>query len=145
MTWNWKWGLSCWGPIGHALALSAACVVMASAGTQAQVTVGGTVVNDVDNAAIEGAIVTVQGSAVRTSTDASGAFTLSGVDAGMPVIVGAARGWFNEAVTVTAPSTGVEIRLRTGRSARGRGAGRRARSRRFRRGRCAAPLSNRAR
>lgn len=73
--------------------------------------VSGTVVNDSDGTPIPGARVTLQATAIQTTTDALGVFSLAGVPAGAAVVVGAGRGWYNASSSLIAPAAGVEIRL----------------------------------
>jgi hypothetical protein len=58
-----------------------------------------------------GAIVTLQTTTVRTTTAADGTFTLDAPAGSGLVIVGAQKGFFNQAATVSAPSSGVDILL----------------------------------
>ncbi len=60
---------------------------------------------------ISGAIVTLQATSVRTTTAADGSFTLAVPDGVAQVVVGAAKGYFNGAVVIDAPNTGIDILL----------------------------------
>ena len=60
---------------------------------------------------IADAIVSLQASGVRTTAESDGSFVLSVADGNGLVIVGAAKGYFNQSVTVDTPASGVQILL----------------------------------
>ena len=92
--------------------LFASLVTLASAGpSRAQVS--GTVLDDDSGLPLEGAIVTVQATDMRASTDATGAYAIAGVPAGTVRLVGARQGHYNASAEAIAPATDVEIRLTT--------------------------------
>jgi mono/diheme cytochrome c family protein len=73
--------------------------------------VAGTVVRQGDLAPIPNAKVTLQASLTRTFTQPDGTFSLDVPAGPNRVIVGAAKGYFNAGVTVTSPTSGVQIIL----------------------------------
>ena len=80
-----------------------------SVSVSAQVT--GTVVDDETDQPIAGAVVSVQASAIETTTDESGAFGLTDASGGGLVIVAGAKGYFYASSTESAPASDVELRL----------------------------------
>lgn len=85
------------------------CVWLVASASAAQVS--GRVL-DADGEPLAGATVTLRATETRAQTDADGAFVLD-APAGSGVVVGAARGYFYRGATVSAPATGVELRLDT--------------------------------
>jgi len=73
--------------------------------------VSGTVVDDNTDEPIAGAVVSVQASTVETTTDASGAFELSGAAGSGLTIVAGAKGYFYASSSESAPASGAELRL----------------------------------
>ncbi len=93
----------------HVFGFSAA-LFAAPVGVRADI-VSGVVRRAGDLAPIAGAKVTLQASLTHTFTQADGTFSID-VPAGPGrVIVGAAKGYFNAGVTVSAPASGVQITL----------------------------------
>jgi mono/diheme cytochrome c family protein len=84
-------------------------LVLASSPCFAQVS--GVVREAVTETPIEGALVTQQTTAIRTTTAVDGTFTLDGADDGIVTIVGAIKGYFNAGVMVTAPVSDIVIEL----------------------------------
>ncbi|MCP3978402.1 MAG: hypothetical protein GY716_03585 [bacterium] len=81
------------------------------AGQAAAAIVSGVVRDETSLQPVEGALVTVQATAARTTTAADGTFSLdvpNGVD---PLIVGAKKSYFNSSVFTIPPESGVEILL----------------------------------
>jgi len=60
---------------------------------------------------VEGAIVTLQATAIRTTTDAAGHFILDVPSSTDLVIVAAKKGYFNESILATPPVTDAEFLL----------------------------------
>lgn len=60
---------------------------------------------------IEGAVVSLQASNIRTTTAADGSYTLAGVSGSNLVIVAAKRGYFNTSTTASTPAVGIDILL----------------------------------
>jgi hypothetical protein len=91
--------------------LAVKCLVVGYCGAASANVVSGTVVRQGNLVPIAGAKVTLQASLTHTFTAADGTFSLS-VPAGPgKTVVGAAKGHFNQGVTLTSPATGVQIVL----------------------------------
>ncbi|MCC7382256.1 MAG: hypothetical protein IT384_10525 [Deltaproteobacteria bacterium] len=91
----------------HAIAAGLSAALLAPpAGAQ----VSGTARDAQTLAALPGARVSVQASAVETTADASGAFDLPAAS-GDVVVVAAMKGYFNAGAAVTAPAAGVDLLL----------------------------------
>lgn len=63
------------------------------------------------SAPIEGAIVSLQATSLRTTTGVDGSFDLAGATGAGIKIVAAQKGFYNASIVVTTPVTGVEISL----------------------------------
>ncbi len=70
----------------------------------------GTVIDNSSTAPIEGALVTLQGGSPQVTTAADGSFTMDVNGSGL-LLVGAAKGYFYQNVTVNSPASGVVLAL----------------------------------
>ncbi len=94
--------------LSHLAALLALAVTVGVSPAQAQVS--GTVVDDATGLPILDARVTLRATEVRAGTDGAGAYALAVPD-GAAMVVAGAHGYFSSGAYVTAPTSGVEIRL----------------------------------
>ncbi len=73
--------------------------------------VSGQVKDQMGNAPIEGALVTLQATSIQTTTDVEGRFVLEQAQGSRLVVVAAYKGYYNASITVASPASAVEIRL----------------------------------
>jgi MYXO-CTERM domain-containing protein len=93
------------------VSIPALAFLLLSSSVSVSAQVSGTVVDDLTDEAITDAVVSVQASNIETSTDDTGAFNLADAGGLNLVIVAGAKGYFYSSETVTAPESGLELRL----------------------------------
>ena len=77
----------------------------------AEVTISGIVVDAIKGTPVEGALVTLQATSTRTTTNQKGFYSLTIPGENGSIIVGASKGYFNSPTTFTGTPTGININL----------------------------------
>ena len=77
----------------------------------ADVTITGTIIDGAKGTPVAGALVTLQATSIRTTTNKAGIYSLTIPGDYGSIIVGAGKGYFNSPTTFTGTPTGLNITL----------------------------------